>query len=119
VSKNHLLDLFTPHTWDQFLKHGANVSGFKLGQLKTAKERGKPGTIFLCYLVRLSRWCGALAINSEPFIDDTPIFYESNDPFVVRFKRLFPVARACARVQEGFGDADATSQRACAEAATV
>lgn len=86
MSKNYLLDLFTPHTWDQFLKHGANVSGFKIRQLNLAKERGKPGTIFLCYLVRLSRWCGALEINSEPFVDDTPIFYESDDPFVVRFK---------------------------------
>ncbi|MEO3430535.1 hypothetical protein AAFN88_16875 [Pelagibius sp. CAU 1746] len=51
-----------------------------------AKERGRPGTIFLCYLVGLSRWCGALSIEGKPYVDDSPIFYESDDPFVVRFK---------------------------------
>ena len=86
VAQKYLLDLFTPHTWQQFLGHGANVSGFKLRQQKLAQERGAPGTIFLCYLVGLSRWCGALEIISGPFIDDTPIFYDSDDPFVVRFK---------------------------------
>jgi hypothetical protein len=99
MSKNYLLDLFTPHTWDQFLKHGASVSGFTHRQRKLAKERGKPGTIFLCYLVRLSRWCGTLEITSESFIDDTPIYYESDDPFVVRFKvKPLPGARAWQRL---------------------
>ena len=40
----------------------------------------------LCYLVRLSRWCGALEVASEPFEDSTPIFAEANDPFPIRFK---------------------------------
>ncbi|WP_316977790.1 hypothetical protein [Shumkonia mesophila] len=83
---NYLLDLFTPHTWSQFLKHGSDISGFKLRQRKVAHDRGVPGTIFLCYLVHLSRWCGALEIISKPFIADEPIFFESDDPYVVRFK---------------------------------
>ncbi len=86
MPKNYLLNLFTPHTWEQFNKHGANVSGFKLRQRKVAAERGRPGTIFLCYLVGLSRWCGALEIASKPYVDDAPIFLSSNDPYVVRFK---------------------------------
>ena len=50
-----------------------------------ARERVKLGDTFLCYLVRVSRWCGVLEVASEAFIDDTPIF-SNPDPFVVRFK---------------------------------
>jgi hypothetical protein len=38
----------------------------------------------LCYLVRLSRWCGALEVVSPAFTDSAPIFSDP-DPFVVRF----------------------------------
>lgn len=43
------------------------------------------GDVFLCYLVRLSRWCGALRIDSDAYEDATPI-YGDPDPFVIRFK---------------------------------
>jgi hypothetical protein len=42
------------------------------------------GDIFLCYLVRLSRWCGALHITSEVYEDATPI-YADPDPYIIRF----------------------------------
>ncbi|HXA25649.1 MAG TPA: hypothetical protein VNW90_25500 [Acetobacteraceae bacterium] len=77
------LDLFTPETWQGFRTHGASVSGFRERQLATA-NRIKPGDTFLCYLVRLSRWCGALEITSPTFMDTTPIFSDP-DPFIVRF----------------------------------
>lgn len=79
----YFLDLFTPETWDGFRKHGATVSGFRERQLTTA-NRIKPGDTFLCYLVRLSRWCGALEVSSSAFKDTAPIFTDP-DPFVVRF----------------------------------
>jgi hypothetical protein len=79
----YFLDLFTPETWDAFRKHGATVSGFRERQLGVA-GRIKPRDILLCYLVRLSRWCGALEIKSPVFTDSTPIFSDP-DPFVVRF----------------------------------
>ena len=81
----YFLNLFTPETWAAFREHGATISGFRHRQRKMAKERVKPGDIFLCYLVRLSRWCGVLEITSNAFVDDTPI-YSDPDPFVVRFK---------------------------------
>jgi hypothetical protein len=79
------LDLFTPHTWTPFQDNGANISGFRPRQRKAAFERVKQGDKFLCYLVRLQRWCGVLEISGGAFEDTTPIFADSNDPFSVRF----------------------------------
>ena len=81
----YFLDLFTPETWSAFQEHGAGVSGFRYRQRRTAREDIKPGDIFLCYLIRLYRWCGVLRITSNAYNDDTPI-YENPDPYVVRFK---------------------------------
>jgi len=80
------LDLFTPYTWTRFQEHGASVSGFRPRQRHTAFERVKPGDLFLCYLVKLSRWCGALQVTSAAYEDGSPIFAEENDPFPIRFK---------------------------------
>jgi hypothetical protein len=46
----------------------------------------KQGDKFLCYLVKLSRWCGVLNVSSDAFEDATPIFADENDPFPIRFK---------------------------------
>jgi len=81
----YFLDLFTPETWAAFRKQGATISGFRERQHATAKDRVKPGDILLCYLVRLSRWCGALEVKSPAFIDSAPIFSDP-DPFIVRFE---------------------------------
>lgn len=80
----YYLDLFTPETWSAFRKNGSVISGFREKQRKSA-ERIKPGDIFLCYLVRLSRWCGVLEVISNNFTDTAPIFSDP-DPFVVRFR---------------------------------
>jgi hypothetical protein len=80
----YFLNLFTPETWSAFRKHGCQISGFRERQRTTARERLQPGDIFLCYLVKLSRWCGALEVTSKAFLDSTPTFSDP-DPFVVRF----------------------------------
>jgi hypothetical protein len=79
------LDLFTPYTWDRFQAHGANVSGFRPRQRKMAFERVSKGDTFVCYLVKLSRWCGILEVAGGAFEDSSPIFAEDNDPFPIRF----------------------------------
>ena len=66
----YFLNLFTPETWSAFQAHGSNVSGFRYRQRRMAKEEIQVGDIFLCYLVKLSRWCGALEVTSEAFEDD-------------------------------------------------
>jgi hypothetical protein len=37
-------------------------------------------------MTKLSRWIGILEVQSECFLDDTPIFTPADDPFVIRFK---------------------------------
>ena len=80
----YLLDLFTPDTWNRFRDSGANITGFRDRQQHSARERVKRGDYFVCYLTRLSRWCGLLRVESDVFIDDSPIF-DDPDPFTVRF----------------------------------
>jgi hypothetical protein len=80
------LDLFTPYTWVRFQDHGADISGFPPRQRNTAFGRVKQGDKFLCYLLRLSRWCGVLEVASDAFEDTTPIFADENDPFPIRFR---------------------------------
>ena len=81
---NYYTDLFTPETWTAFQKHGAKVTGFRIRQKRSA-DRIQPGDLFVCYLVRASRWCGLLRVASGPYIDNSPIFSDP-DPFEVRFK---------------------------------
>ena len=80
------LDLFTPYTWGRFQSHGAKISGFRPRQRKAAFERVKKGDKLLCYLVKLSRWCGVLEVAGDAFEDTSPIFADENDPFPIRFK---------------------------------
>ncbi len=79
------LDLFTPETWEAFREAGATVTGFRERHQRLAEERISQGDIFLCYLTRLSRWCGVLEVESGPYFDDSPML-ASPDPFTVRFK---------------------------------
>src|SRR5271154_3579708 len=74
VCMTYWLDIFTPYTWGRFKDHGAKISGFRPRQRRAAFERVKQGDKLLCYLVRLSRWCGILDVSSNAFEDTTPIF---------------------------------------------
>ena len=82
---NYYLDLFSPQTYEAFLKSPKNISGFRINQLNSARKI-KPGDKFICYLTKLSRWFGVLEVLSDCFQDNSPIFYDSDDPFIVRFK---------------------------------
>lgn len=79
---NYWLDLFTGTTWREFRDAGANVSGFRPKQIKTAK-RMKQGDIFLCYLTGVMRWVGALEIVGSS--TDTRKIWKEQD-FPVRFE---------------------------------
>jgi predicted RNA-binding protein len=81
----YYLDIFSPETYESFLKSSQDITGFRLRQSNAAR-RIKPKDKLICYMTEFSRWIGILEILSESFVDNTPRFYDKNDPFVVRFK---------------------------------
>ena len=82
------LDLFTPATWQAFRDSGSTVTGFRQRHKNLAAERVQRDDIFLCYLTRLSRWCGMLRVVSEMYEDHTPLAPESDIfvQFPIRFE---------------------------------
>jgi hypothetical protein len=81
----YLLELFRPDTWHLFRANGSSVVGFKKSFERRAQSVG-PGDVFVCYLGGVSRWCGALQVDSRPYLDVVPIFSRSNDKYQVRFR---------------------------------
>lgn len=82
---NYFLNLYSPETYEAFSKARPPFSGFRIGQ-KAAAEKIKPGDRLLCYLTKVSRWVGILEVTDEPYVDKTPFYYETDDPFILRFK---------------------------------
>ncbi len=83
----YFINLFSPETAEAFERSSKTVSGFRISQKTFAKNRKiGPGDMFICYVTRTQRFIGILEVMSEPFIDNTPIFTESDDPFILRFK---------------------------------
>lgn len=86
----YYLDLFSPETYEIFTKSNRDISGFRVRQ-QNAASRIAVGDKLICYMTKLSRWVGVLEVMSECFRDDKPLFYETDDPFVIRF-RVKPLA---------------------------
>jgi len=80
--RNYWLDLFTGKTWEEFLKAGAKVSGFRKRKHNLAKKI-QIGDYLICYLTGISRLVGVLEVKSKCYIDETPIW--SDQAFPVRF----------------------------------
>jgi hypothetical protein len=69
------------------------VSGLSINETTRAENMVKAGDIFLFYLVRLSRWCGALQVIGGTAVDDIPLFNKADDPYAVRFRVKLLAAR--------------------------
>jgi len=82
VTERYWLDLFTGPTWEEFLAHGATVSGFRERRENTAR-RIHPGDYFICYITHISRFIGILRVKSDFYRDTSPIW--ENEVFPVRF----------------------------------
>lgn len=80
----YYLNLFSMETWAAAKAKDFSLSGFRERQ-RTVAKRIQPGDIFLCYIVGLSRWGGALEITSTSYEDAAPV-YSDPDPFIIRFK---------------------------------
>ena len=64
--RNYWLNLVTATTWDEFLRAGADVSGFLESKWTTVREI-KPGDHFLCYMIGISRFIAVLEMTPAPF----------------------------------------------------
>lgn len=78
-------DLFSPETYGAFTSSDRSISGFRVRQQNIATAV-KLGDKLICYMTKLSRWVGVLEVVSDYFLDDTPIFLPTADPFQVRFR---------------------------------
>ena len=81
----YYIDLFSPETYGAFTSSDRTISGFRMRQQSIA-AMVKPGDKLICYMTKLSRWVGVLEVVSDYFLDDTPIFLPTEDPFRVRFR---------------------------------
>ncbi len=81
----YYLNLFSPETYEIFTKSTRDISGFRVRQ-QNAARRVAVGDKLVCYMTKLSRWVGVLEVMSECFRDDKPLYYETDDPFVIRFR---------------------------------
>lgn len=81
----YYIDLFSPETYEAFGKSDRQISGFR-ARHKGLAERIQPKDLLVCYVTRVSRWCGLLEVVEGPFVDDTPRFLSEDDPFIVRFR---------------------------------
>lgn len=80
----YYLDLFSPETYEAFTKSGRDISGFRVRQ-QNAANRIQVGDKLVCYMTKLSRWVRILEVTSKWFKDSTPRFYDTDDPFIIRF----------------------------------
>jgi hypothetical protein len=85
--RSYWLDLFTGVTWEEFLRAGANVSGFRESKWTTV-QRIKPGDYLLCYMIGVSRFIGALEVTSAAFKSDERIWKDQLFPCRVKVKSI-------------------------------
>jgi predicted RNA-binding protein len=85
----YYLDIFSPDTYENFLKSPQDVAGFPQRRFNTAAQI-KPGDKLICYLTKMSRWIGILEVLGEVYKEETPLFVDQNDPYVVRL-RIKPI----------------------------
>lgn len=81
----YFIDLFSPQTFSKFLASDKSISGYGKRQEGIASTI-KKGDLFICYLTKVSRFCGILEVQDKYLIDSTPIFTDEDDPYIVRFK---------------------------------
>lgn len=77
-TRTYWLDLFSPTTWQEFLKAGGTVSGFRESRWNSVQQI-KPGDYLLCYLTQVSRFIGVLEVTGEPYLDRTRSVWEDED----------------------------------------
>jgi len=60
------LDLFTPETWEEARRNNFKLSGFRESRWSLVSKI-KKGDLLICYLTKISRFCGVLKVISKPY----------------------------------------------------
>lgn len=74
----YFLSLFSPETHFVFTTKYPDVACFKPRQERNAR-RLRPGDKILCYLTKLSRWCGLFEVTGPFFFDDASVYAKHDD----------------------------------------
>ena len=83
---NYWLNQFTVKTWQEFCRAGKTVTGFpKKARTINASQHVKEGDIFLCYLVGIGRWVGALSVVGRVYSDSNNVIWEGEEKYSLRF----------------------------------
>lgn len=85
AQRSYWLDLFTGNSWEEFIKAGANTSGYSEHHWKGMKQV-KIGDYLLCYITGISSFVGVLEVISDPFKAMTRIWTDSDYPCRFRVK---------------------------------
>jgi hypothetical protein len=91
MASAYWIDLFTVETWQEFLDHGGDISGFS-EKRRAVVSRIRPGDYLLCYLTGISRWIGLLEVVGELFFNEEPIWSSKTFPCRVRVKAILALA---------------------------
>jgi predicted RNA-binding protein len=57
----YYLNLYSPQTYEAFLRSDRSVTGFRRTHEKLAQPV-QPGDRFICYMTKVSRWFGVLEV---------------------------------------------------------
>ncbi len=67
------VQVFSDHTWREFLKSGSEVTGFRDKRWPIIKKI-RTGDYILCYVSKVGYFVGILEARSSPYIDNSPIW---------------------------------------------
>ncbi len=94
------LDLFTGRTWEEFLKNGASISGFRERRRNTV-QKIEVGDYLIAYLTGLSRFIGVIEVTSPCFVDHSPIWQDEDFPYRLKVKLVYKLdAKAAVPITE-------------------
>jgi predicted RNA-binding protein len=88
MAREYWLNLFSGKTWEEFLKNGANVSGFRESKRKTV-EKIRSGDYLICYVIGISRFIGVLEAKSKYYYDETPLWEDEIFPCRVKVELIY------------------------------
>lgn len=69
------IQVYSQQTWHEFLESGAAVTGFRTKRWGVV-QKIRSGDRLLCYLSKLGRFVGILAVESQPYMDAHEVIFK-------------------------------------------